>query len=72
MKKLLICIPLLFVVACQQDKTNELTKENIERADADRIKAIENDPHMTEADKQKAKEMMGYVPGKGRAAQMGR
>jgi len=57
----------LFVsYGCKKD-TNEITPQAVEKANADRIKAIDNDPNMTPEGREKMKEMLGLVPGKGRA-----
>lgn len=49
----------IFVVGCEPaEPTNEPTQEAIDKANADRAKAIDNDPSMTPEGKQKMKEML--------------
>jgi len=71
MKNLFCALIFVFAVGfsiagCQKD-TNELTPGAVDKANVDRAKAIDNDPTMTPEGKQKMKEMLGLVPGKGRA-----
>jgi len=53
------------LTGCEKD-TNEITPQSVESANKHRIEVIDNDKNMTPEQKQKMKEMLGLIPGKGR------
>ncbi len=46
------------IAGCDSNPTNEPTQASIDAANATRLKAIQDDPKMSEADKQKMIEML--------------
>lgn len=66
MKRLLLpCLALfaVFFAGCDSNPTNEPSKDAIEKANADRAAAIDNDPKLNQEQKDKMKQMMGLTPG---------
>ena len=54
---ILICAAAI-AAGCDSNPTNEPSKASIDQANADRLKAIENDPSLTPEGKEKMIEMM--------------
>lgn len=65
MKPLLILLLALSILVggCDNNPTNEPTQAAIDKANADRAAAIDNDPKLTPEQKETMKQMMGLTPG---------